>query len=201
MKLSVSVPDDLWDQAKALGGDAQSSHLIQQALRRYVEDGGSKPAYSTSAPADIADALQTVQKRFAEEAREEFERGYRAAVTAFPKLQWSDIEFLANTFRFDVKRWARNYRDIAEDVELRKGEMTPGYVSHYPPDVDVNVETVKALMEAIGGWVAPFDMAEWSPRPTYARGFTQAMRDLWRTINEGYRGPQDQGGEAKEEGV
>jgi hypothetical protein len=187
MKLSISVPEQLWARAKAASGGANASHLVQEALRRYVEDGVAKPAYSLAPPEDVVDAWGALRGQFASEARQRFEQGYRAAVTAFAELSWSRLEFLAEDCRFDVKGWAESFRRLAEDIELRMS--TPGHVSQYPPEVaDVTVAEVNALFTALGAWARPHGGGsdwEWEPSPTYVRGFTQAARDLWRDINEG----------------
>jgi len=183
MKLSISVPNELWDRARAAGNDANPSHLVQEALHRYVEERGRKPAYPLTPPDDVASAKGAVRERFANEARKKFEDGYRAALTAFPVLSWNDIEFLANSYRFDVKRWAHSYAALAEDPDLRKA--MPGYVSQFPEGADVDAAVVQALMNALGAWAAPHGMSEWEPGATYARGFEQAARDVWREITEG----------------
>ena len=75
VKLSVSVPDDLWDRARAVGGDQSPSHLVQSALRRLVADASKAPGYSTEPPADAAEALQAASAKYAAEARNAFEIG------------------------------------------------------------------------------------------------------------------------------
>ncbi len=183
MKMSISVPDTLWTRARAAGGDANPSHLVQDALRRYVKDGGAKSAYSLTAPEDVAEALGAVREQFTGQARALFEEGYRAAVAAFHKLSWHDIEFLADSFRFDVKRWAESYQRL-DAIAARRDSMTAHEKSLYPEAAEVEV-TLQALVTALGDWANPHGSSELEPGPTYVRGFTQAARDLWREISEG----------------
>ncbi len=175
MKLSVSIPDDLWDEAKALGTDLNPSHLVQEALRRWVEDASRKPSFSVDRPGDIEADFETARMRFAEEARTEFERAYRTAVQVAVKLPWREIEYLAEHYKFNVERWAKANRESALMADL--GQI--------PEDWAPQTEVINALIEGLGGLAHPTGDEMWHPSPTYLKGFAQAMRDLWTSVTEG----------------
>jgi hypothetical protein len=98
MKLSVSVPDDLWLEVSKVMSGLSPSHLIQEALRRWLAARSAPAGYSTEAPAEANEALAALRKRFVEKARQEFERGYRDALATADALEWQDIELLAVGF-------------------------------------------------------------------------------------------------------
>ncbi len=175
MKLSVSIPDDLWDEARALGKDLNPSHLVQEGLRRWVEEAARKPGFSVDRPEDIEADFETARARFAEEARAEFERAYRKAVQVAAKLPWREIEFLAEHYKFNVERWAKATRESA--LMAMEGRIPKEWA---PKD-----ETVRAMIDGLGGLAHPVGDEMWQPSPTYLKGFTQGMRDLWTTVMEG----------------
>ncbi len=172
MKLSVSVPDELWDRARGLRPDLKDSHLIQNAL-----EGFTKPAevagYSVAMPEDAKPAFEAAREKLAAHARGEFEEGYRAGVEIVPSLSWWDIQSLADRHRFAVKEWARGYSDSVVNAEL----------GNIPTDWAADPDVVSALLKALGNLVPPFGDDMFTPSIPYLRGFTQAFRDLWEQVN------------------
>ena len=83
-KLSVYVPDELWEQAKRSGRDpkqkSNNSHVVQRALEQMVTDQQAKrSAFAAGAVIDEARFAQVVAG-LRDEATQEYERGYSAGL-------------------------------------------------------------------------------------------------------------------------
>lgn len=176
MKLSVSVPDQLWEQAQAADG-RNPSQLVQEALRRLVEETDAAPAYAPEPPDEYKQAIASVADRLSKEAGAEFLLGYQAAANATKELPWFLVEQLAEHFAFNVTRWANNWRDWVEMAVL--GKLPPDDAD--PPDVVVT----GALRTALGTHASPYDKTGFTPSATYLKGFERAMRDLWALVTTG----------------
>ena len=96
-KLSVSIPDDLWDEATTLaGGEKGASQVIQEALRREVEERRAVTANLVGDDKVVADERFDVAIAVIRDAaREEFRSGYELA------LEWVEDE------GYDGLRYAR----------------------------------------------------------------------------------------------
>ena len=209
MKLSVSVPDDLWEEARSIAADSESSSsVIQEALRRWVRQTRSGPGYATSPPEDVVGELQEARERLAREARAEFGHGYAQGVQCARRLPWWAIEDLADHHRFRTREWARAWANAAVELDMakpspsrskaEKSELIDARLRR-PFDwtgVDAAMQetatvprpyvAVRALIPALGVLVPPYgDGLEFWPSTTYLRGFTQAMRDIWSSVAEG----------------
>ncbi len=213
MKLSVSVPDDLWEEARSIAADPNSSSaVIQEGLRLWVAQTRSGPGYATSAPKDVLGDLHEARERLAREARAEFENGYGQGVQCARRLPWWAIENLADHYRFRVREWAGAWANAAVELDMARpspslskkeeAEIIDAWLRssrRRPFDwtgVDADAQAidavprpyvvVRALVPALGVLVPPYgDELEFCPGTTYLRGFTQAMRDIWSSVAEG----------------
>jgi hypothetical protein len=213
MKLSVSVPDELWEEARSIATDSESSSaVIQEGLRRWVTQTRSGPGYATSAPEDVLGDLQEARERLAREARTEFAHGYGQAVQCARRLPWWAIENLADHHGFRVREWARAWANAAVELDMArpspplsktdKAEIIDAWLRSprrrafdwTGVDADAQATSalpgpyvvVRALIPALGELVPPYgDELEYCPSTTYLRGFTQAMRDIWSSVAEG----------------
>jgi len=93
--------------------------------------------------------------------REEFERGYSAALEVAERLEWETIALLVE-IRFDVKSWADGFARSAQKSEIESDNPL-----------------VVALVQALGSLISKYGRGAFTPTPIYLRGFVQAMRDLW----------------------
>lgn len=163
MKLSVSVPDELWEAAKAQRPDLNPSHLIQEVLEDWQRRGNgltSRP----SRPPETDDQFNRVRNGLAVEVRAEFVRGYRAALVLVESTNWMVLSALAEV-RFDVSAWAEMFASLATEAE---GDLTSGFL-----------HVVTAMTAAVGSLVPKYGEGAFRPTTTYHRGFVAAMRDLW----------------------
>lgn len=169
-KLSVYVPDELWEQARLSRPDlAPASQLVQEALHRIV-------VQAAPAAADLDEPLEQIRRRMADEAAAQYERGYRAAVAVAEHLSWDDLVRL-DSLKFNVERWAASYRQRAEAAVA--GALMPNEV---PP----RRETLAALEKALGNWAALFQPeSEWWPDVAYAKGFAVALGQLYGSVVAG----------------
>jgi len=175
VKLSISVPDDLWDQAVAKSFGAPPSRLVQDALRDWVkaETMVSQP-YVVDVPDAIGARFASVRERFVAEAQKEFERGYESAIETAGELEWSDIEWLSS-MGFSVLKWAKAYGEWALNKEL--GQWLPEGVEGPPRQV------VDALAKGLGAYVDHPAFAERGhPGAVFIEGYTKAFRDLWTSV-------------------
>lgn len=173
MKLSVSVPDDLWEESRAKRPDLNPSHLVQEALEGWTRSRAT-PAFSQDRPDDAETAFALARERLAGQARGEFERGYRAALAAAETLDLWVIESLAKQ-HFDVVPWAKGFARSAVEVDI----------GNTPKEWGPNPEIIGALLKALGNLISPWGDDAFGPNAPYLRGFAQAMRDLWEESVEG----------------
>jgi hypothetical protein len=174
MKLSVSVPDELWERARGVRPDLKDSRLVQTALDAFTRP-AEVAGYSTAMPEDAKAAFEAVRDKLAARARTEFEDGYRAAIELVPTLDWWDIQSLAERYRFAVKEWAQSYAD----------SVVAGHLGHIPKDMAAELETVGGLVKALGNVISPFGDNEYGRTVPFLRGFAQAFRELWDQVNQG----------------
>ena len=187
VKMSIYVPDELWEAVRQARPEAPSpSQIVQDALSRLTHESQSQERV----PADVAPEFEAARARFVREASTEFEHGYRAALAASADLDWSDVEILAEAFKFNVKEWAEAWKESAERHDLARAGVP---VVLYPGDEKPDVKKVNALMKALGEWATPHGSEEWVPRQTYVKGFTQAMRTLWASVAKDVEGVTDAG--------
>jgi hypothetical protein len=212
MKLSVSVPDDLWDEARSLAADAgSSSAVVQEALRRWVVQQRQRPAYATGPPDEVLDDLREAHDRLVQEAKAEFQHGYTQGVQCARRLPWEAIESLADIYNFNISEWASGWANAAVELDMaqpplskeKQRELLDAWLRNprrpRPFDwaaVDAGMQltdampspyvVVRALVPALGQLVPPYgDNVEFTPKTTYLRGFTRAMRDIWSSVAEG----------------
>lgn len=103
MKLSVSVPDELWARACAAAQSSSPSEVVQAGLRRFValEDPSHwRPDSEAGLQAGaIADGLR-------EEAEAHFRKGYETGLALAEEADWKLLD-LAAVNDFDVRQVQR----------------------------------------------------------------------------------------------
>lgn len=174
MKLSVSVPDPLWERANEVRPGHNPSHLVQAALERMV-DASSTAGLSTARPEGTETAFERARVRLAVEARAQFAHGYEAALGAAEQLPLWCIESLATYRNFDVKGWAGGF--AMAQVRVDAGDA--------PPEEAPGKELIGALGRGLGDYLSPYFDDTFTPTVAYVRGYAQAMRDLWNDVYEG----------------
>ncbi len=93
MKLSVSIPDDLWEAARKRAGDKNSSQIIQEALRRLLEErnvirsnlAGQEKLVSDERFAEALDAVRAAYQA-------EYRRGYEAGIECVRRFGFQALQ-------------------------------------------------------------------------------------------------------------
>lgn len=153
-KLSVSVPDELWERAQVAEPQLGPSQLVQTALQRLVARADHRPSFARSRPADSNDLVQRAKQRLAHTARERYEHGYRTGAEFAGSLPWPFFERL-NSYSWEVDRWVDNWHENADS--------TPEEYAWY--------ELVKDTV--------PEDYRRES---LFHRGFVDALDDVWAAV-------------------
>jgi hypothetical protein len=120
---------------------------------------------------------------------------------------------LADVYNFNISAWARGWANAAVELDMaqppsplskeEQRELLDAWLRNpyrqRPFDwaaVDAAMQhadamptpyvVVSALVPALGQLVPPYgDSLEFTPKTTYLRGFTRAMRDIWSSVAEG----------------
>jgi hypothetical protein len=110
-KLSVSVGDELWEQAKRLHPDLGTSELIQTAIRQFVRH--SSPSSQAldlgmvlPRPPDAASLRDAALQRLRATMATSYQDGYRDALGCVRAgtLGWADLNLIAE-FGWDLMAW------------------------------------------------------------------------------------------------
>ncbi|MGO9898134.1 MAG: hypothetical protein ACLP0J_00215 [Solirubrobacteraceae bacterium] len=203
-KFSVHVPDDLWEEVRAISSDRNASQLVQQGLRRLVAQQQGEPSY-VGQPEGAADRIQEIQARLAAEARDEYERGYRIALEVAAEIPLRLINHLVDA-NFDLRRWLDPYKRSwmselhensqpvpAEEVaQIFESLKTQAENPPPPPHDESRREDNEwwwlwKAAEALGDIAAPIDDDRYLFHPTLVRqrGFIDAMRAVWLAVELG----------------
>ncbi len=160
-------------------------YSVHSAVAEEMGSVHPTPSFVRERPADLVADLEAVRAQFASEAREEFGSGYRAGVEAAKSLSWHFLSDFAGE-AFDLHRWLLSL-EHAWDLERRFG-IRPGRTA-FP-------NAGQALAKALGALVNPDE--DFYPPITYQEGFTQALRDIWESVQRDTSTPSNKrlGGES-----
>jgi post-segregation antitoxin (ccd killing protein) len=162
-KLSISVPDELWDQARAAAPDLNPSQLVQNALRRYLTAAAQRPPFARVRPSASQADFEQVRQRMAGEARARYERGYQAGLSLTKDLSWGAVDLLAN-LNWDVNKWVRELESRDPD-----GDLLWQLLGIEESDID-----------GIREYLAP----SFERESAFRTGWADALRDVWNAVTE-----------------
>lgn len=96
MKLSISVPDDLWEAARGIADDDSPSAVTQQALRSMVSTAPSLHTYALRPDlGEVEDRkLAAVRLRLQEEARDLYITGYHIGLDLAAELSYNQLRWI-----------------------------------------------------------------------------------------------------------
>jgi hypothetical protein len=177
-KLSVSVPDELLDRARSLHGPASTSSLVQRGLElltAHVVESVDRPY--AHRPPQAAALLDQAQARLVEVARTEYENGYCAGMADVGELNWQFLERAADA-RFDL---------LAKLPEWQRSVAPTRYDNGFSPPkwFEVLVKRFGSMIDPIG-----FDSFNFTPTRPFVRGYGDALRDAWATVEPGEGSPK-----------
>ena len=171
-KMSIYIPDDLWEQVRESAPDGNASQLVQRALKSLVVR-QPRTAYSQDPPAPAAASAKAITERLIEEAREEWARGYSAAIEWSTKHgTWDRLQLFARE-GFNLDKW------ISFITSIWKAD---GRQMQSPEEMS---EDAVALANALGSKAEPWGILEWDSSATFCEGFAKALSDLWRSVENG----------------
>jgi hypothetical protein len=171
-KLTVYIPDDLLDRARASDPGANTSQLVQRGLEclspRSPVAYAQRPAVADTLLAAAADRLKTGPAR-------DYERGYRAALFTVTELGgsfWPELDGLSRR-GFDLVGWATETRqELAAQLDDCRSEAK---LEFEPP------EWFEPMERDLGGLLDPFGDDATPARP-FVRGYEAALRDAWEAV-------------------
>jgi hypothetical protein len=210
-RISVYIPDELLEQARTARADPRSgirpgpgsgsenentSQLVQQGLHCLINSARSVPSYAQS-PVGGQEQITQLRDRLLDEARHDYEVGYGVALEAASGMHLHVINSLVNA-NFDLRRWLEPYQNgfnfqvvqNSKPVDPAKFESLVLDKQTTPPDPDAWKSEpwgwLFKVAEALGNVADPVGYPEYSFAPTRARerGFVDAMRELWRKLEE-----------------
>jgi hypothetical protein len=171
-KLSVSVPDELWERAQAVAPESGPSQLVQAALRRYVAGAtGRLPLLRQRSPESRA-LLEQVLQRVVDRTQATYDDGYRAGLEFAEAAPWKLIETLAQN-DWSLGNWLEEWQNLNS-------------TGHSSPEEQVFCERVQRAATA-----------QYHQDATFRAGFADGLRDLWQALTgevSDVRGGEDTAG-------
>ena len=164
-ELTVYIPDEFLDRARAPDPGASTSQLVQRGLERLSP---AEDAAYARRPDDAAELLAAASGKIRDGAAREYEKGYRAALVMVSKagdVVWPGLDDLART-GFVRPRWAEAWR---RGLSPEEGFKPPDWYLPLPNDPG-------SLLDPVG-----FDQWSFTPSGPFIRGYQSALRDAWQT--------------------
>jgi hypothetical protein len=163
MKLSVSVPDDLWEEARRRVDHDSPSAVVQTALSRLVATKAATDYQVRPVSDEIRAALDAARARVVADAQEMFQTGYRQGLEFAARLGFRELEWIVR---------------VGGPAAAKVAMMAGPNPAEEPP--------IRAglLMKYYGSYADPLDRVEWAPdRPT-TEGIDAALHDVWQLVTE-----------------
>ena len=173
-KLSVYVPDDLWEQAKHAAPGSKSkpnnSQIVQRALEQMLSERQAlRSAFSAGAVRDEA-RLTGIVRRLRDAANQEYEQGYSAGLELGEVIDFWDLRVLMNAgglSDFDGIAYVSRFTIEAEDEPVAEWwRKYDGAFSDADDDADDDA--------SIPDWT--------SPNEPFRAGASQAIEDVWQAL-------------------
>ncbi len=159
-KLSLYIPDALWQQARAIDPALNQSQVAQRALQHWIaamrsdrQPAVEPPAVEPQAvepsafepPADAVPVLEGLVQKFANEAREQYQAAYRTAFELAERISWRSLDELASR-GWDWAAWLRHGgRDIVKALPAWLREGDPGM----PPTRRRNTTSIQGVIDGL----------------------------------------------------
>lgn len=176
MKLSVSVPDELWASARALVGEAghSPSAVVQEALTTLTNGSPTGLPYARR-PAGAEDLLQEARKNLLVGAQQDYEAGYSAAQSGFPTLTWTDLNhFARHQFKLRAAFLDWDQAVIDGDGESASWESSFNLLNRYALAVG------REVFDSSDG-----DQGNEKRTTAFLDGFRDALRDAYDAVAGG----------------
>jgi hypothetical protein len=163
MKLSVSVPDELWMKACRRIDDDSPSAVVQSALSRLAATAATD--YQVRPVSDeISAALEAARAYVVADAREMFQAGYAKGLELAAQLRYQQLEWIVRTGGVEA---ARDAASRGPDPGSYAAPIRSGLLAKY-----------------FGSYADPLDGVEWTPSRPTTEGIDAALHDVWQRVTE-----------------
>lgn len=171
MKLSVSVPDDLWESARSVIEGDSPSGVVQEALRRVTVAHGAEVGYAQPPAMDdeLAASLAATRQRLLEEARGLYQAGYHRGIELAGRLDWTQLRLIVGRGIVPASEYLKDQKH-----RLQTGEW------ELPPDSKQMIDPDDVLAEYTGGHAS--NHMDWKPPSETVEGMDRALRDVWEQV-------------------
>jgi len=159
MKLSVSVPDELWEMARRQADDDSPSAIIQSALSRFVAAKAATGYQIRPVSDEISAALEAARARIDAERQEMFQTGYQQGLELASTLDYWELAWIVRV----------GGREAAKDARSR------GPNPSLPPPINAG-----RLVKYYGSYADPLGGVEWTPSRPTIEGIDAALHDVWQ---------------------
>jgi hypothetical protein len=162
-KVSVYVPDELWDKVKALAPESGGSQLIQETIREYVDRRERKP-YAVLND-DLVAMRNATQERAQAKVGETYREGYEIGLELADELPW---ELLCQFARLD---W--DFQAFDDLTVERNTQETNALAANSDTlyEIWANIEVRHDLIGV--GW----------PIGPHYEGVVDALKDIWEPMS------------------
>jgi hypothetical protein len=171
VRMTIYIPDDLWESATEGETEVNASRLIQEALRNSISQRKLPAAFARERPAGSEEAIKFARERLLLEAREQYERGYRTAAEAAFHIPWGALDEL-HEYEWDIRRWRARMHGLD-----REGFGWSAVAFQGNDYEGLGGKTMTDLLNHYLGW-HEMDIAS----PTFEMGFSDALRDVWESV-------------------
>lgn len=101
MKMTVSVPDELWTSVFQPGQVA--SHVVQEALRLLAPQRSPAEPFASAPPGSDLAAIEAAKQALIDEATELWRAGYQLGIETVGLIPWSRLESFATSE--EIAQW------------------------------------------------------------------------------------------------
>jgi len=148
-KLSLYIPDDLWNRARAVDPALNQSQVAQRALRHWIDAQEARPPAAFEPPPDAAPPSEGLVRRFANEARDQYQAAYRAAMELAERLSWRSLDDLASR-GWDWAAWLRHGgRDVAGTLPAWLSDREPVAKRRNTTSIQGLVDGLRDIWESV----------------------------------------------------
>ena len=166
MKMSVYVPDELWEEVQAQDKDLRISQFLQQTLRdRY--GARSKRPYATLGEFESRNA-DVARKAILKQLTEAYRVGYQLGIDFATELPWQAFRDFFD-LDWDAAAWRKDFDE--REYELTQQENADG--TPFVADWDISMDFLFMDHESV-----PVS-ADGVPKGIWGEGFVDAIRDVW----------------------
>jgi hypothetical protein len=93
-KLTISLPDDLEEEARRAWPDTAFSQIVQNALNQQLHDGGAPPRPVVDLSEDALMKVEAVTNRIREDAQLSYTKGYMEGIEFADDFGWRSLDSL-----------------------------------------------------------------------------------------------------------